>query len=87
MPANTALPMFLTIVRQKYTYGNMAESELLCVIGATLLRNKYVIRQNMSELSIYFFYCSGYLPRHNYCPDKNYRHYSGHNLCKDKLKS
>ena len=37
MPANAAIPA----VRQKCTYGNMAESELICVIDATLLRNKY----------------------------------------------
>ena len=28
MPANTAMPMFLAVVRQKCTYGNMAESKL-----------------------------------------------------------
>ncbi len=37
MPAKTAMPMFLTSERQKGTYGNMAESELLCVRVATLL--------------------------------------------------
>ena len=37
MPANVAMPA----VRQNCTYGNMAESELICVIEATLLRNKY----------------------------------------------
>ena len=29
------------VVRQECTYENMAESELLCVRVATLLRNKY----------------------------------------------
>ena len=41
MPANNDMPMFLTRCEQKCTYGNMAESELLCVRVATLLRNKY----------------------------------------------
>ena len=40
MPANTAMPMFLLVVRQKCTYRNMAESELLGVRAVTLLRNK-----------------------------------------------
>ena len=29
MPVSTVMPMFLTIVRQEYTYENMAECELL----------------------------------------------------------
>ena len=29
MPANTNMAMLLTVVRQKCTYGNMAESKLL----------------------------------------------------------
>ena len=36
MTANTAM----AAVRQKSIYGNIAESELLCVRVATLLRNK-----------------------------------------------
>ena len=40
MPANIAIPiMFLTCVRQKCTYGNMAGSE--CVKVATLLKKIY----------------------------------------------
>ena len=39
-PENTAMSMLL-VVRQKWTYGNMADSELLCVEVATLLRNEY----------------------------------------------
>ena len=42
-PENTATPAkaFLMVVRQKCTYGNVAESELPCVRVATLLRSKY----------------------------------------------
>ena len=40
MPAYAAMPMFLPVVRQKCTYGNMAESEFLCVRVAALLRSK-----------------------------------------------
>ena len=62
MPANTAMPMFLTFMRQKYTYVNMAENELLCVRVVTLLRSKDastqksdVIRQCLySKLSRFF---------------------------------
>ena len=70
LPVNAAKPA----VRQKCTYGNMAESELLCVRVATLLRNKYasILRvislgstcQNCQD----FFYCSRYLPSLNFCP-------------------
>ena len=35
MPANTAMPMFLPIGRPKCTYGNIADSEFLCVRVAT----------------------------------------------------
>ena len=82
MPANSAIPAQILLlpvkaampaVRQKYTYRNMAESELLCVRVATLHGNKYksdVIRLYMSELSIFLFYWSRYLPSHNYCPGK-----------------
>ena len=41
MPANTAMPMFLTSYETEMHYGNKAESKLLCVRLATLLRNKY----------------------------------------------
>ena len=43
LPANTAIP-FLTVVKQKYTYRNMVESELICIRVAsyTLLRSEYV---------------------------------------------
>ena len=60
LPVNAAMPA----VRQKCTFGNMAESELLCVRVATSLRNKYAhIRQYMlSELPRFLFYCSRYLP-------------------------
>ena len=37
LSANTAMPMFLTVARQKCTCGNMAEIELLCVGVTTLL--------------------------------------------------
>ena len=37
MAANTAMPMFLTSCETE-VYGNMAESELLCVRVSTLLR-------------------------------------------------
>ena len=40
VPENTAMPMFLTSWRQKCTFGNMVERELLCVKVATLLRNE-----------------------------------------------
>ena len=65
------------VARQKCTYGNMAESELLCVRVATLQNQickhtkSDVIRQYMSELSR-FFHCSRYLPGLNYCPGKNH---------------
>ena len=38
MPVNTATSMFLIVVRQKCTYGNMAESKfaLTCVRVAAL---------------------------------------------------
>ena len=48
-------------MRHKCTYGNMAESKLLCVRADTLLRSKYasitksdVIRQYVSELSRFY---------------------------------
>ena len=34
------MPSFGPVVSQKCTYGNMAESELLCVSVATLVRSK-----------------------------------------------
>ena len=37
MPANTAMPMFLVSFETECTYGNMAESEILCVRKATVL--------------------------------------------------
>ena len=37
MPANADMPA----MRQKCSYGNIAESELLCLRVATLFRNKY----------------------------------------------
>ena len=93
VPANAAMPA----MRQKCTYGNMTESELLCVKVATLLRNKYASALRVSHKAMHvwivkiFFYCSRYLPSLNYCPGKNkinkHRHFSGHNLDKGKLKS
>ena len=41
MPANTAIPMFLTSCETEMHIWNIAESELLCVRVATLLINKY----------------------------------------------
>ena len=80
MPTNTAMPMFLTSCETEISIWkyDMAESELLCVRVATLLRNKYasiqrvdVIGQYMlAELLRFLFYCSRYLPSHNYCPGK-----------------
>ena len=64
---NTAMPMLL-VVRQKWTYGNMADSELLCVEVATLLRNDYarirVISQGCicSQKLRFFLFYSRYLP-------------------------
>ena len=51
----------LLVVRQKWTYGNMADSELLCVEVATLLRNDYarirVISQGcICSQKLRFFY-------------------------------
>ena len=40
-PSNAAMPMFLTSYETECIFGNMAESESLCVRVATLLRNKY----------------------------------------------
>ena len=52
--ANTAMPMFLSVVRQKCTYGNMAGNELFCVRVATLLRKKYAnIPRVMSKTSTF----------------------------------
>ena len=56
MPENTSMPIFLTSCGTKSKYGNMTESEMICVRVATLLKQicKHtktdVIRQYMSEL-------------------------------------
>ena len=72
----------------------MAESELLCVRVAALLRHKYAsilrvmsMRQYMSELLRFLFYCSRYLPSLSTAQEKKHSHCSGNNLDKDKLKS
>ena len=64
-------------MREKCTYGNKAESELLCVRVATALIKQIcnhtksdVIREYVSELSKFLFYCSRYLPSLNNCPGK-----------------
>ena len=60
IPANTAMPMFRTVVRQICTYGNMAGSELFCVRVA-LLRNKYAsILRVMSLGSTCFQNCQDF---------------------------
>ena len=95
MPANTTMPMFLTSCETECTYENMAESELLCVGVATLLRNEYksdIIKQYMSELSKFLLFFQlffnfnffRYLPR---LQEKNTLTLcSDHNLGKGKLK-
>ena len=79
----------------------MAESELLCVRVATLIRKQIckhtksdVIKQYiLSELSSFFvwffIYCSLYLPSLNYCPGEKDIHCCcfWQDLGKDKLKS
>ncbi len=62
MPVNTAMPVFLTSCEEKYTYGNMANSEMLCVRVANKIKkvNHFksdVIRQPtmLSELSRFLF--------------------------------
>ena len=57
------------VVRQKCTYGNMVESEFLCV--KCNHTNSNYIRQYMLELLRFLLYCSGYLPSLNYCQGKN----------------
>ena len=64
MPAKTAIASnycSCPVARQKCTYGNMAESELLCVRVTILLRKKKckhsksdIMRQYMPELSPIF---------------------------------
>ena len=53
-------------LRQKCTYGNMVECELLCERAAKKQICKHttsdVIKQYMSELARFLFYCSKYLP-------------------------
>ena len=65
----------------------MAESELLCVRVATLLRNKYAsVLRVMSQGSTCHVEISAFL---KYFPgkQKKNRHCSDHNLGTDKLKS